>query len=356
MQLSDVKKTVRADVVDIYAIGNPLIDIVMNGSHSALEQLGAQPGSMNLVDRYLQEHVIALGTEPVHTAGGSASNTLRAVAALSNVSGHRYRLVYTGGVGSDSRGQEFSDGLRAVGIEVAITPVAAPTGTSAILVTPDYERTMFTYLGACRELTADHIRFDKLKKSRVFHTTGYMWDTDNQRTAIEQAIETANRTGTLVSFDIADPYVVERYTRDLRAFLPGRLDLLFGNREELRRLTGERGSDESLAIASLDYASEVALKIGADGCIIAKSIPEDEKWEVHHIPGVPVDACDTTGAGDAFAGGYLYAVLNADQLQERGQIANGVAAVTVTQSGCRYDPEGMGRVLIRSNPMSDSGA
>lgn len=330
----------------IYGIGNPLMDIVMSGTYEDLARLGVSPGSMNLVENELQEKVLRSGRDPIRLPGGSAANTLRGITFLSTLpAGSAIDIRYGGAVGADSMGDQFARGLTQMGIETRLAIVDAPTGSSAILVTPDFERTMFTHLGACRLFCSQDIDEDVLVESSWFYCTGYMWDTTEQEQAAKRAIDIARGNAVKVSFDIADPFVVERYRDQLVEYLPGQIDLLFGNEEELSRLTRSDGLPEEIARAARKFAPVVVLKIGERGCVVASDSG------VLHIEGFAVEARDTTGAGDAFAGGFLYALLSGGALAQAARLANRLAASVVTAQGCRYDildgaailREGLGR-------------
>jgi sugar/nucleoside kinase (ribokinase family) len=172
-----------------------------------------------------------------------------------------------------------------------------------------------------------------------------MWDTPRQERAARTAIDIARSAGAKISFDIADPFVVERYRDALVEFLPGRVDLLFGNAEELGRLTGVDGYPEEIALAARAYAATVALKIGKNGCVIA------DRDGARRVGAFLVETRDTTGAGDAFAGGFLYGYLAGAQTDRCARLANRLASAIVTVFGCRYDEldiecvirEGLGR-------------
>lgn len=332
----------------IYGIGNPLMDIVMGGTHGDLERLGVSPGSMNLVDYELQKEVLRTGRDPKRLPGGSAANTLRGVAFLAVSSGEPpIEVRYGGAVGTDKMGARFGRALSELSVEPRLAIVDAPTGSSAILVTPDFERTMFTHLGACRLFTADNLDEESLAGADWFHCTGYMWDTENQERTVHRAVEIAREHGTLVSFDIADPFVAERYRDRLVEYLPGRIDLLFGNEEELSRLTGTTGEPEEVARAAGRFAPTVALKIGKRGCVLVVGD------EVHRIAAFPVETRDTTGAGDAFAGGFLYALLRGFDAEHAARLANRLAAAVVTVQGCRYEDLDGAAILSEGLDLSD---
>ncbi|MFW5684616.1 MAG: adenosine kinase [Spirochaetota bacterium] len=320
----------------LYGIGNPLMDVIVRVSHESLRALGVMPGTMNLVDFEQQQAALAAGTVARRLPGGSCANTVRGVRWLMRITGSSASPLYTGAVGGDHNGDAFEALLDTEGVEPRVARKHTPTGSSVILVTPDSQRTMFTYLGACRDLAPEDIDMARVRSSRVFHTTGYMWDTPNQEQAAREAIAVArgaNRGGhTLVSFDVADPFVVRRYRDSLVAWIPGNVDLLFANEEELRALTGVHdGDDERVLRAACDFAPTVVMKLGARGCLV---------WNEGTVTASdphPAERVDTTGAGDAFAAGYLYGVLQRLSVRQCAQVANILAGGIVAVDGCNYD-------------------
>ena len=206
-----------------------------------------------------------------------------------------------------------------------------PTGSSVIVVTPDSQRTMFTYLGACRDLEPDDVAADAIRDARILHVTGYLWDTPNQERAGRLAVERAQRSRTLVSFDIADRFVVDRYHDSLVEWIPGRVDILFANEQELCALTGEPAGGEETVRAASRFAPNVIMKTGPDGCIV---LDGDRVFE---SPAHPARPLDTTGAGDAFAGGYLFGLIQKQSADTCARVANRLAGGIVTVDGCNYD-------------------
>lgn len=315
----------------LYGVGNPLMDIIVRAEHDALDRLGVVPGSMNLVDYEQQQEAIAAGSVVRRLPGGSCANTVRGARWLLRTVGSTLTPAYTGAVGADRDGDAFEALLDTEGVAPHLARKHTPTGSSVILVTPDSQRTMFTYLGACRDLERPDIDAAVLKSARIFHTTGYMWDTPNQEQAARGAVDSARRSHTLVSFDIADPFVVQRYHESLSEWIPGNVDLLFANEEELRALTGATGDDETVARAAADLAATVVMKVGAKGCMVV------ENGAITHVGPHPATRSDTTGAGDAFAAGYLFGLLQKLSTRQCAAVANVVAGSIVAVDGCNYD-------------------
>ncbi|HUX13475.1 MAG TPA: adenosine kinase [Spirochaetia bacterium] len=328
-------------MVSVYGLGNPLMDIILRADHSTITQLDAVPGTMNLVDFDHQQRVISLGKDPVFSAGGSCANTIRGLAWLTGKERDLGSPAYTGAVGQDENGGRFQRAMEAEGVRTLLARKPVPTGTSAILVTPDFERTMFTYLGACREYAVSDFDEDLLSQAHIFHTTGYMWDTVNQEEAAKRGIVEAQKRGVQVSFDIADPFVARRYRDRLVHWLPGKIDILFANLEELRAMTDVAGEPGEVLDAAGGYAPVVVMKYGKLGCLILSA------GGAVRVPGEAVDPRDTTGAGDSFAAGFLYTYLQGRPLAECGRLANRLASRVVTVQGCDYDLLDRSEILSR---------
>lgn len=312
----------------LLGIGNPLMDLIMHAEPSVLKELKATPGTMNLVDREQMDRVVQLGGTPQQTPGGSCANTLRGYAWLSGQD-QSVSPIYMGAIGKDSDGDTFESILQSLGVIPALGRKDVATGKSAIIVTPDYERTMFTYLGACREFNEHDVTWQEFKNASYLYTTGYMWDTENQKAATRRAMETAKREKVQNVFDLADPFVVKRSGDELKEWLPGRVDILFANNEELSAMTGKQSVREIFEAAQY-LSPTIVMKIGADGCIIRTA------HETIEVPGMVVVPHDTTAAGDSFAAGYLFGIAHSLEPHTCGMLANKLASSIVTVEGCGY--------------------
>ena len=321
--------------MSIFIMCNPLVDVVFQAPAGMVEELGAHPGSMNLVEYETIEKIFARKMPGVRGAGGSGANTARGLAWLSGVSGRGAidigRPAYLGSVGDDAEGEAFDKLLSEAGVESFLAvKKGQPTGVSAILVSPDHERTMFTFLGACRLLDKGDVPLKAASGADCVYLTGYNWDTPNQEEAAKMAAQEAKNAGKKVCLDVADPFVAQRYGDSFRSWCPGRLDILFANHEELKSLTGAGGSDEQILEAAMAYAPLVIMKTGKDGCSIR------EGRRVLRVPGEKVQTVDTTAAGDSFAAGFLFGHLLGKNLGLCGRIANRLASQMVTVEGCNY--------------------
>jgi len=313
----------------VFGLGNPLLDFLAPVNPPILEALDAKKGTMNLVDREGMERVLSKLSGYTNIPGGSAANTLRAISWLDSGE-HSEQLLYCGAVGPDSRGTAYNSSLKQAGINVRLAIKSLPTGCSVILVTPDHERTMFTYLGACREFGLEDLDLSALSSSRIFYTTGYMWDTENQKRAVMRAMEHSREKGARIFFDLADPFVVQRFHEEFRSWLPSRVDVLFGNRDEFQIMFGPELSDRQLLARAAEVSPVLLMKTGCDGCLVS------DRGTVRQIDGFCVDALDTTAAGDCFSAAYIFASLRGHPPVQAARLANRLAASIVTVLGCDF--------------------
>jgi sugar/nucleoside kinase (ribokinase family) len=320
--------------ISVFGIGNPLMDYVAHGEFQLLKSLGATAGTMNLITLEQKHRILQNVTRYSNIPGGSCANTVRGLAWLGSVDPIAPPL-YTGAVGRDSVGREYTEVLEKLGIHTKMGQKSSETGVSVIIVTPDYERTMFTYLGACRQYSIQDLDLDLLGRSSYLHITGYMWDTESQKKATLAALNTARKKGIRVSFDLADPMAVKRYKKDFERLIPDCVDVLFGNREEISLMLDRQGSYRELAEAAGALTPLVIMKVGADGCLV------NDGGHISHIAGEKVEPVDTIGAGDFFASGFLFGLIKGKSSVECAVLANRLAAGIVTVEGCslhKLDP------------------
>jgi sugar/nucleoside kinase (ribokinase family) len=315
-------------VYSVYGIGNPLLDFVTHQEADFVAGLETRPGTMNLVSLQEMSAILSRVRGYRNIPGGSCANTLRGLAWL----GGRDILpaVYSGAVGDDERGRCYRRIIEAAGIRHRLAVKRAATGCSVIVVTPDRERTMFTYLGACRELCDGDIDYRLLARSRVLYFTGFMWDSECQKQAAMHAADFACQRGIPVAFDLADPFVVERYGREFRSWIPGRVKILFGNEEEVRLLVGADAADAEVQAAASGLAETVLIKTGARGCVLVRGD------RVQRVPTIAVSTVDTTAAGDCFAAGFLLGELCGLDPFASAEQANRLASAIVTVDGCDF--------------------
>jgi sugar/nucleoside kinase (ribokinase family) len=326
-------------MVSVYGVENPLMDFITHVEHAFVASTGKNPGSMNLVEKGEAESLLARIGEFRNIAGGSAANTIRGIAWLAG--GELPPPVFNGAVGKDDVGDRYGRIMERAGVHAVLRRKDARTGISLILVTPDGERTMLTYLGACREFGPADLDPGLLAGSRILHLTGYLWDTEGQKAAAGEAVDIARKAGRriLLSLDIADPFVARRYRKEFLDWIPGKVDLLFGNREELSQLTGEI-LDERVLRRARELSPMIVMKTGAEGCLACHGAEETRVGTQALVPK------DTTGAGDAFAAGFLHGMLLGKTMEECARRANALAAAICCVEGCDYAALDRGRFRI----------
>ncbi len=328
-------------MISIYGIGNPLMDVVGYGDFKLISDLGTQLGTMNLIQQNQVSEILDKIEDIRTLPGGSCANTMRGIAWLGKVipcdPPH-----FSGAVGNDRTGREYKQLMEDLGVSTSLALTSNRTGESYIIVTPDHERTMFTFLGACQEYDESCIDFDTLGKAQYLYTTGYMWDTGVQKRAVKKAIDFARDKCKKVVFDLADPFVVNRNKDDFLSWIPQKIDILFGNKEEFSLLVGKKPIDKEIISSAQSLARLVIMTVSAKGCYYA------EENDICYDPGRKVKVVDTTGAGDSFASGFLFGLLKNKTLKECASLANTLAANIVTVEGCNYSLLDQKEILERA--------
>lgn len=339
MLLKEKSTEGRKAMPSVFIICNPLSDTIVPAEYSQIHGWAITPGSMNLVEYSLIQRIKRECRIVAVTPGGSGANTARGMAWLSKKTGHPLDVYFLGAVGDDKEGETLIHLLKDAGVNpFLVRKQGSMTGTSLVLVTPDHERTMCTYLGACRELRSEDVPEDTVQQADVLYLTGYNWDTPNQREVVSHATEIARRAGKTICLDVSDPFLVHRYRDLLLPWIPGRVDLLFGNRDELMALT-EANGDRAILENAATLVPTVVMKTGKEGCVISTH------GEIVRVPAADAEVRDTTGAGDAFAAGYLFAFLEGKPPFECGELANRLAGGIVSVYGCDYSKLEVSRVL-----------
>jgi sugar/nucleoside kinase (ribokinase family) len=312
---------------DLFGVENPLIDLLSQVPDAFLERMELERNRTYLVE--LERHHALLealeGTRIIPEPGGSCANTLLGVAQLGGTA------AYCGKVGADEYGRVYIEKLQAAGVTSFVQANGNHlTGSTIILVTPDAARTMNTYLGACQELTAADLPLEQLRQARMLYITGYLWDTPGQQEAARTALAAAGEAGALVAMSLADPFCVNRHAEDFRTILQQHVGLVFANEEEALALTGAGDAKEALAILR-EWCGGVVITLGAEGALVC------EDGETAHAEAFPVKPVDTTGAGDAFAAGYLYGRITGASLLQRGRLGGYFASRVILRMGPRLE-------------------
>ncbi|MDH4122141.1 MAG: adenosine kinase [Deltaproteobacteria bacterium] len=312
---------------DVFGLENPLVDLLAKVPDQFLADLGLEKNRMFLVDKErLQTLLGALkGMDIVAEPGGSAANTMLGVAQLGG------KAAFCGKAGQDDYGRVYQEKLREAGVESFISTDGHLTGSTVILVTPDAARTMNTYLGACQDLTPGDIPVEAIRQSARLYITGYLWDTDGQKEAARLAMNTAQGSSIPVVMSLSDPFCVNRHTEDFRRILRDHAAFVFANQEEAAALTGK--TDPKQAMKDLRSLTEGAvITLGAQGALISQG-------EITlQVPAFPVaQVVDTTGAGDAFAAGFLYGLSKGAGLESCGKLGACFASRVIARMGPRLE-------------------
>ena len=312
---------------DVFGMCNALFDIQAEVKDETLAALSLSKGGMMLLSEAEQKAIVPeVYAHIVNTgAGGSGANTTMGVTQLGGTA------CFTSRVGPDEHGTSYRDGLAVEGVQPNLGIGEGDTGISLILITPDAQRTMCTFLGMARELRAEDVNLEDLDASRYLYVTGYLWDTETQKEAVIHAMESAVRLEVKVAFSLSDPFCVGRHKEDFQRIVRDYADVVFANAEEAMGLT-----DETTPLAALGALAKMA---GVDS-VIAVTKDKDgsllqQNDTVCEVPVYEVKAVDTTGAGDMYAAGLLYGLTQNLSLEISGRIAAYAAAQVVAHLGPR---------------------
>jgi sugar/nucleoside kinase (ribokinase family) len=311
---------------DVFGMCNALFDIQAEVSDELLASLNVNKGSMTLVDEEEQRRLVAaVYSHLVHTEpGGSGANTMIGLSQLGA------KTTFTSRVGADEHGTMYSSGMDTIGVKANLGVGEGDSGICLVLITPDAQRTMCTFLGLSRDLQPEDVNLDDLRNSRYLYVTAYLWDTENQKEAVSLAMREANAAGVKVALSLSDPFCVGRHKADLQRLIENHVDVIFGNWQEAQELTETTAPHE--AIEALSQHCEVAVvTLDEKGSLIRQG------GQTYEIPVYPVKAVDTTGAGDMYAAGLLYGLSQGLEPQVTGRIASYCAAQVVAKLGPRLE-------------------
>ncbi|MEZ5840912.1 MAG: adenosine kinase [Hyphomicrobiales bacterium] len=282
---------------DVVGIGNAIVDVIARTEDDFLVAEGLAKGSMRLIDGEEAERLYGRMGPSIEMSGGSAANTIAGLASFGAAGG------FVGKVADDALGRIFAHDIRAIGVEFDTLPLDGGTATarSLILVTPDGERTMNTFLGACQELYPEDIHESFVGEAAVVYLEGYLWDPEPAKAAFRKAADIAHAKGGKVAFSLSDAFCVDRYRPDfLELMRSGAIDILFGNESEIHALY--QTGDFTTAVEQLRADVPLAVTTrGVEGSVVTLGPG------TYQVPAAAVeDVVDTTGAGDLFAAGFLF--------------------------------------------------
>lgn len=322
----------------VVAIGNAIVDVIARADDALIISEGLTKGSMRLIDDAEAAHLYAAMGPATEVSGGSAANTLAGMAALGHACG------FIGQVADDQLGAVFTHDLTALGVDYTTPPLTAgaPTARCLILVTPDGQRTMNTYLGASHLLDQAMIDEPMIAGGEILYLEGYLWDPELSRAAMRRAIDVARAAGRKVAFTLSDAFIIDRHGDDFRTLMAeGLFDILFANAVEICALA--QCDDFEAAVAAI--APRVPLLVVTRGEHGAIAVQNGVRTSV---TAEPVDkVVDTTGAGDLFAAGFLSGLAQGEPM-ERCLITGAVCAgLIIGQIGPRAQVDLVAAVKAR---------
>ena len=311
---------------DVLGIGNAIFDVLVRADEKFLADHGMTKGGMALIDEARAASIYRDMGPATEMSGGSAANTIVGIANLGA------RAAYVGKVKDDQIGKLYAHDIRAAGVAYETKPAAdgPATGCSYILVTPDGERTMNTYLGAAQELTAADIDPAQVAAARIVYLEGYLWDPQNAKEAFVKAATIAHGAGRQVALTLSDPFCVDRYRDEfLELMRSGTVDTVFANESELHSLYQTADFDTALKQLSADARLGVVTR-SEKGCVVASADG------VVSVPAFPIkELVDTTGAGDLFAAGFLFGLVRHAGHVKAGRLGALAAAEVIQHIGAR---------------------
>ena len=325
--------------LDVYSLGNALVDVEYEVTPQELERLGIDKGVMTLVEEERHDFLLGNlhGKSHNRASGGSAANSIIALAQLGGTA------FYTGRVADDEAGAFYRHDLEQAGVLTNIDGTGnsgaanAKTGKCLVMITPDADRTMNTYLGISSELNAGDIDREALAAANYLYLEGYLVSSAPALDAILTAKRLARENATRVAFTLSDPNMVRFFREGLLQVLDGGVDLLFCNRDEALEFTGQSKLDDALADLAA-FADQVVITLGAEGALYRNG---DARVQIEPVT---VRAVDTNGAGDMFAGAILYGLTQGMSIEDSGRLASLASARLVEHFGPRLDQDAMDRV------------
>jgi len=313
----------------IIGIGNAIVDFLAKSEDNFLKKLEVEKGSMLLIDEKFVESLSDLSIEKF-SSGGSVGNTIATLAQLDNA------VDFIGVVGDDATGKKFIDDIQKSGaiFKGKILP-NQKTASSFILVTPDAQRTMLTYLGCASKIDEVHFDENDFKNAKILYIEGYLWDSPQTISALKKSIYLAKKNNVKIAFSLSDSFCVERHHQDFINLIKNEVDILFSNEAEALKLAQLTHFDQQKIhdfFININPNIVLALTRSERGCIIIKQnkILEISTKKIEKV-------VDTTGAGDNFASGFLYYFVRGFDLEKCGEYGNFLAGKIIQKFGARFD-------------------
>jgi sugar/nucleoside kinase (ribokinase family) len=314
-----------SSLLDVTGIGNAIVDVLSHATDADLTRLGMAKGGMALIDEARAAALYAQMGPAIEVSGGSVANSIAGVASLGGTGG------YIGKVRNDQLGDVFAHDIRAVGVEFKTAPAKQGPATARclILVTPDGQRTMNTFLGACMDLGPEDMDQALIARSKVIYLEGYLWDPPRAKEGMLRAAQLSHAAGRKVALSLSDGFCVERHHGEFARLIDDHVDILFANETELMALTKQSSFDAGLQ-AMKGRVETLVVTRGGQGAVVLTEQGVDE------VPAHPVArVVDTTGAGDLFAAGFLYGYTHEKTPRESLRIGALCASEIISHYGAR---------------------
>lgn len=311
----------------ILGISNAIVDILAHVEPGFIESIGAVPGAMNLIDESRAREIYRQMGPATEMSGGSVANTIAGFATLGG------SAAYIGHVRDDQLGEIFNHDMRSLGVDIRLSPAAdgKETARSYILITPDGQRTMNTYLGSCTELGVAHVNEQTMGRPKVVLIEGYVWDLAEGPTLARKAIDIAKANGTAAALSLSDSFCVDRHRQSFMDAVNDGVDIVIADEDEINALFQTASFGETLPILlGMDNLFVTTRSDKGSVIVHRASYVEQAATPVEQV-------IDTTGAGDAYCAGFLYGWANAWSLAECARLGTFVATHVIQQVGARID-------------------
>ncbi|MGB3718046.1 MAG: adenosine kinase [Proteobacteria bacterium] len=310
---------------DVVGIGNAIVDIIGQCNDDFLAQHGAPKGHMRLVDAETVSRLYEAMGPTVEVSGGSVANTMVGIASFGG------RAAFIGKVAEDDFGRIFAHDIRAAGVHFSTPPSSSgiPTARCLVLVTPDGERTMNTYLGISPDLDDGEVDPELIRSAGIIFLEGYLFDRPEAKAAFRQAASIAAEAGRKVALSLSDGFCVDRHRKEFLDLVRNSVDILIANETEITSLYQVDTFEKAMEHAQADTELAVLTRSAKGSVICAKS------REPISIPAMPVNVVDVTGAGDLYAAGFLFGYARGFSLETAGRLGSIAAAEVISHFGAR---------------------
>lgn len=316
------------NATQLLGISNAIVDVLAHVDHRTIEKLQVAPGSMTLIDEHRAREVYAIMGPAIEMSGGSVANS---IAGFANLGG---AAAYIGRVKADQFGEIFNHDMRSLGVDIRLQPAkdGAPTARSHVLITPDGQRTMNTYLGACTELSVSDISAESIGAPQAILLEGYVWDLPEGAALMRKAIELGRARGAAIALSLSDSFCVERHREAFDDVLKNGVDIVLANELEIRKLLQTDSFADTLDAISA-YDNLFAITRSEQGSVIVHG------EEIVTQPAGRIEKLvDSTGAGDAYSAGFLFGWVKRWSMAECARLGTFCASRVIQQLGARIEP------------------